>query len=335
VPANLTPEYFKAEQWYREATTNDEKILALERMLAVMPKHKGTDHLKADLRRKLSKLKEAPPGKGKAKRVDIFHVQRSGVGQIVLLGVPNSGKSSIVAALTNAKVNAADFPFATTAPVPGMVQFEDVQIQLVDMPPITADYIAPGQVGTYRNCDLIAVVIDLSAGAKEQMDVCLDFLESRGLLIDAETPAVDQQGNMLGKRAFCICTKSDIAKPGAFKALKKSRPSASLRAGKRQFEFIEISTETGAGLDKLPENLFRLLNIIRIYAKPPGKKPDMDEPFTLPAGSTVMDMTTAIHRELADKLKFARIWGTGVYDGQNAQRNHVLNDKDIIELHFS
>lgn len=327
MPANLTPEYFKAEQWYREATTNDEKVLALERMLAVMPKHKGTDHLKADLRRKLSKLKEAPPTKGKGKRVDIFHVLRGGVGQIVLLGTPNSGKSSIVAALTNAKVNAADFPFATTAPVPGMVQFENVQIQLVDMPPITADYVAPGQVGTYRNCDLIAIVIDLSAGTKEQIDICLDFLESRSLLIDADIPAVDQQGNMLGKRAFCICTKSDIAKAGALKTLRKSC--------RYRFEFVEVSVETGAGIDKLTGDLFRLLNIIRIYAKPPGKKPDMDEPFTLPAGSTVMDMTTAIHRELADKLKFARIWGTGVYDGQNAQRNHVLNDKDIIELHFS
>jgi ribosome-interacting GTPase 1 len=327
MPANLTPEYYKADQWYREATTPDEKILAIERMLAVMPKHKGTDHLKADLRRRLSKLKESPAGKGRGTRVDIFHIQRSGVGQIVLLGVPNSGKSSIVAALTNAKVNTADFPFATTAPVPGMVQFEDVQIQLIDMPPITADYSAPGQVGTYRNCDLIAIVIDLSAEIKEQMDICLDFLESRSLLTDAETPAVDQRGNVLGKRVFCICTKSDIAKPGAIKALKQSC--------KRPFEFVKISTKTGAGLDKLPEDLFSLLNIIRIYAKPPGKKPDMDDPFTLPAGSTVMDMATAIHRELTEKLKFARIWGTGVYKGQTVQKNHVLNDKDIIELHFS
>ncbi len=343
MPANLTPEYFKAEQWYREATTPEEKILALERMLAVMPKHKGTDHLKADLRRKLSKLREAPAKKGKAKHVDIFHVQRTGVGQIVLLGTPNCGKSSIVAALTNAKVNVAEFPFATTVPVPGMLMFENVQIQLVDMPPITADYIAPGQVGTYRNCDLIAIVIDLSAETKEQMRICLDFLESRSLLIDAETPAVDQQGNMLGKRAFCICTKSDIARPGALKDLKKLWPSAlltslktgALRAGKRRFEFVEISAQSGAGLDKLPGTLFRLLKIIRVYAKPPGKKPDIDEPFTLPAGATVMDLATAIHRELTDKLKFARIWGTGVYDGQNVQRNHVLNDKDIIELHFN
>jgi len=327
MPANLTPEYFKAERWFREAATAEEKVLALEQMLRVMPKHKGTDHLRADLRRKLSKLKEAPTKKAKAKHVDVFYIPQSGSGQVVLLGTPNCGKSSIVAALTNAKVNVADFPFATTAPVPGMVTFEDVQIQLVDMPPITADYSAPGQVGTYRNCDLIGICIDLSADVNEQWRICMDFLESRNLLVDAETPALDSHGNPLGKKAFCICTKSDIAKHDAFKMLKKSC--------KRPFEFVEISTETGDSIEKLPGFLFRLLNIIRIYAKPPGKPADMDDPFTLPAGSTVMDLAAAIHRELAEKLKFARIWGTGVYDGQNAQRNHILNDKDIIELHFS
>jgi ribosome-interacting GTPase 1 len=326
MPANLTPEYFKAEKWYREATTADEKILALEQMLAVMPKHKGTDHLKADLRRKLSKLKEAPVQKGKGKHVDVFHVPRSGSGQIALIGTPNSGKSSIVAALTNAKVNVADFPFATTAPVPGMVTFEDVQIQLIDTPPITADFISPGQVGTYRNCDVIGIVIDLSADIGEQLGNCLDFLESRRLLIDAETSAVDEQGNALAKKAFCICTKSDIAKAGAIDKLKQSC--------KYPFEFVEVSTLSGAGLEELSAMFFRLLGIIRIYAKPPGKPADMGDPFTLPAGATVMDLATAIHRELAGKLKFARIWGTGVYDGQNAQRNHILNDKDIIELHF-
>jgi ribosome-interacting GTPase 1 len=327
MPANLTPEYFKAERWYREATTNEEKILAIERMLAVMPKHKGTDHLKADLRRKLSKLKEAPVAKGKGKHVDIFHIQRTGVGQVVLLGTPNCGKSSIVAALTNAKVNIAGFPFATATPVPGMVRFEDVQIQLVDMPPITTDYSAPGQVGAYRNCDLIALCIDLSADVKQQLQICLDFLESRNLLIDEQTPAVDGRGNVLGKKAFCICTKCDIAKPGALEILKESL--------RHPFEFVEVSTKTGEGLGKLPAVFFNLLGIIRIYAKPPGKKPDMDEPFTLPVGSNVSDLAAAIHRELADKLKSAKIWGTGVYKGQNVQKNHILNDKDIIELHFS
>ena len=326
MPANLTPEYFKAEKWYRSATTNDEKILALEQMLRVIPKHKGTDHMRADFRHKLSKLKEAPTKKA-SKHADIFHVPRGGAGQIVLLGAPNSGKSAIVAALTNARVNVADFPFATGAPVPGMMKFEDVPIQLVDMPPITADFSAPGQVGTYRNCDLIAVVIDLSDNVTEQMDICLDFLESRSLIIDADTPAIDEHGNTLGRRNFYVCTKSDIAQAGALEKLKGQC--------RYPFEYIEVSAEEPAAMDRLSAEFFRLLNIVRVYAKPPGKKPDMDEPFTLPAGSTVMDLARSIHRELAEKLKYARIWGTGVYDGQNTQRNHVLIDKDIVELHFS
>jgi len=326
MPANLTPEYFKAEQWYRTAATNEEKILALERMLAVMPKHKGTDHLKADLRRKLSKLKEVATQKGRAKRIDIFYVPRTGSGQVALLGTPNCGKSSIVAALTNAKVNVADFPFATIGPVPGMVEFEDIQIQLIDMPPITADYIATGQVGTYRHCDLIAIVIDLSTDTEEQLSVCLDFLESRNLIIDAETPTLDQQGNVLGKKAFCICTKLDIAATGAFEKLVESC--------KYPFEFFEVSIQTGTGLEELPSVLFSQLGLIRIYAKPPGKPADMNEPFTMSAGSTVMDLAVSIHRQLAEKLQSARMWGTGFYDGQNVQLNHALHDKDIVELHF-
>jgi hypothetical protein len=327
MPANLTPEYFKAEKWYKSAATNEEKILAIERMLSVMPKHKGTDHLKADLRRKLSKLKEAGTQKKGGSHADVFHVPRSGAGQIALLGSPNCGKSSILAALTNAKVNVAEFPFATSVPVPGMVTFEDVQIQLVDMPPITTDYIAPGQVGTYRNCDLIAIVIDMSGDVIEQFRICMDFLESRNLLIDAETPASDDQGNALAKEAFCVCTKSDVAKAGVLEILKQSC--------RRPLEFVEISAVTGTGLKELPGVFYRLLKIIRVYAKPPGKPADMTEPFTLPVGSTVMDLAVQIHRQLSEKLKSAKIWGAGVYDGQNVQRNHILQDKDIIELHFS
>jgi len=300
--------------------------MALEQMLRVIPKHKGTDHMRADLRKKLSKLKQAPIKKGGAKHVDIFHIPRSGAGQIVLLGTPNSGKSAIVAALTNARANVADFPFATSAPVPGMVKFEDIQIQLVDMPPITADFVVPGQVGTYRHCDIIGIVIDTSDDVGEQMEICMGFLESRNLLIDEKTAGQDQQGNVLAKRAICICTKSDIGRSDAVNILKKHC--------ERRFEFIEVSTQTGAGLEELRTALFRNLQIIRIYSKPPGKKPDMTEPFTLPAGATIMDLATAIHRELAEKFKYARIWGTGVYDGQNVQRTHILNDKDIIELHF-
>ncbi len=159
MPANLTPEFQKAQEWFRSASTDSEKILALEEMLRAIPKHKGTDHMQADIKRKLSKLRAAAESGKKrgGKHVDVFHVPRSGAGQVALIGLPNSGKSSIVGALSNAKVNIADYPFATSVPVPGMIHFEDVPIQLVDTPPVTADFAAPGQVGTYRGADLIGI----------------------------------------------------------------------------------------------------------------------------------------------------------------------------------
>jgi len=328
VPANLPPDYKKAEEWFRSAQTNEEKILALEQMLSIMPRHKGTDGLRADLRRKLSSLKEATTQQKKSSgHADIFHVPRTGAGQVVLLGLPNTGKSSLLATLTNAKVVVADFPFATHAPVPGMVKYEDVQIQLVDMPPITADYAAPGMVGTYRNGDMIAVVIDLSQDVEEQALVLLEFLESRSLLLDEKTPAMDSQGNVLGRKGVCICTKADIAPAGASELARRSFD--------KPIEFLQVSTQTAEGLDKFAELLFRKLDIIRIYAKPPGKPADMDAPFTLPASTTVQGLAATIHRELAEKLKSARIWGTDVYPGQSVHLTHVLHDKDVVELHFS
>jgi hypothetical protein len=326
--ANLTPAYRDADERFRNATTNEEKIAALEEMIATVPKHKGTEGLQADLKRKLSKLKEAAsqPKKGSGGHVDIFHIPRSGAGQVVLLGMPNTGKSSILAALTKAKVVVADFPFATQVPVPGMVRYEDVQIQVVDMPPITAEYSAPGQVGTYRNGDLIALVIDLSQDVEEQILILMDFLESRKLLADGKTPAVDGQGNAQGRKAVCLCTKADLAPNGAFELVKSSCD--------KMAEFLRLSIPTAEGLDKLGEMLFRQLSILRVYAKPPGKPADMEDPFTVPAGSTVQDLAKAIHRELAEKLKSARIWGTGVYDGQSVHLTHTLHDKDVVELHF-
>jgi ribosome-interacting GTPase 1 len=322
MPANLTPQYKKVEEQFRAATTDEERIVLLEEMLRVIPKHKGTEHIQAELKRKLSHLKDAGTAKkSHGKTVDIFHVVHGGAGQVALIGTPNSGKSSILAALTNAKVTVADFPFSTHAPVPGMAHYEDVHIQLVDMPPITADFVTPGQTNTYRNCDLIAIVIDLSADVLEQMETCLKFLESHELLA-----ATAQQADTLHKQAFVIGTKADIATEGTLATLKELT--------NRPFEYIDISIKTAQNLDKLVSLCFNLLKIIRIYAKPPGKPVDMKDPFTLPVGSTVMDLATHIHRELAEKLKTARAWGTDVYDGQSVQRTHILHDKDIIELHF-
>ncbi|MBN1788640.1 MAG: TGS domain-containing protein [Sedimentisphaerales bacterium] len=328
MPANLTPEYHKAEQWFRQASTTEEKILALEEMMRVIPKHKGTDHMRADLRKKYSALKEdAEKKKKKAGGVDPFHIPKSGAGQVVLLGLPNSGKSAIVSSVTHAKTHVADFPFTTPMPIPGMAQFEDIQIEIVDMPPITADFVMPGMINALRNCDLIAVVIDLAGDIEEQAGACFDFLESKRLLLDPDNPIIDESGKSLARKCFILATKKDLAPQNAIDNLKAKLT--------RPIEIVEISTEDNTSLDVMIADIFRLLDIVRVYAKKPGQHADMTEPFVLPRGSTVMDLAQSIHRELAEKLRTARCWGSGVHDGQNVHRTHELCDKDIIELHFS
>jgi len=326
MPANLTPVYLKADKWFREATTDEEKILALEEMMRVIPKHKGTEHIQADLRKKMSALKESAEKKKKASHgFDIFHIPKTGAGQVVLLGLPNSGKSSIVAATTHAKAHIADFPFTTSIPLPGIAQFEDIKIEIVDMPPITADFAPAGIINAYRNCDLIGVCIDLSGNIAEQVKVCFDFLEEKRLLLNEGT-------NSLGRKCFIIATKTDISSPEKIDELKKILI--------KPYEITAISVNDRTSLDKMLAEIFRMLNIVRIYAKKPGHEPDMKEPFILRKGSTVMDLAQSIHRELAEKFKNARCWpsaGSGgkIHDGQNVHKTHILCDKDIIELHLA
>ncbi len=330
MPANLTQQYKKAEERYKAAETDREKLEALQEMLREIPKHKGTEHLQGDLKRRLSRLKAVMAGSSKksgTKHVDVFHVPKSGAGQVALVGMPSSGKSAILAALTSAHVNVADYPFATDKPIPGMAMFEDVKIELVDAPPITADFAAPGLVSTYRGADMLAIVIDLAGAVLEQMEVCTAYLDSHTLILDESTGEQDETGNRLARKTFVIATKSDIAPAGTLETLKELT--------ERKFEYIEVSTETGVGLDVLMRRIYQMLDIVRIYAKKPHKAADMTDPFTLKRGSNVHDLAMLVHRELAEKLKSARAWNSPkIHDGQNVQREHVLSDKEIIELHF-
>lgn len=331
MPANLTPEYRRAETLLREATTNEEKISALELMLQTIPKHKGTDHMQADIKRRLAKLRQAPAGPSGKRQADIFHVPCSAAGQVVLLGTPNSGKSALVAALTNAHVQVADFPFSTHSPVPGIMQYEDVQIQLVDMPPITPDHVEPGQIGAYRQADLILLVVDLSAAdVTEQMQICIDFLEERTLIRPADIQADDRFFKRMVRPCLGVAAKSDLASADDLAVLREM-----FRSKTDSIDLLSVSAIEQESLDRLARRIFEELRLVRIYSKLPGKEPDMNEPFTLSAGATVNDLARKVHRELADKLRYARIWGQDKFPGQQIPRNYQLNDKDIIELHFA
>jgi len=321
MPENLTPMYRKAEETFRQATTVAEKIAALEEMYALLPKHKGTEKMQAEIRHKLSKLREAGDVRHHG-AIDQFHVEKHGAGQVVLVGTPNSGKSALVGALTKAHVNVAPYPFATHLPVPGMMPFEDIQIQLVDMPPIVPEGIPGGMMGTFRNADILALAIDLAADVLEQVDACLGVLGQCGLV----PPGREAPEGGAAKRMILVGTKLDL--PGAdasFEALKE------LHAG--LMPMLAASATTLHGLGEIPRICFRLLGVVRVYSKEPGKPPDMERPFVLPQGCTVLDLAAAVHRDIAQNLKRARIWGANMYDGQPVQRDHVLADRDVLELH--
>lgn len=327
---NLTPQFHEADARYRAAKTPEEKLAALEEMWRELPKHKSSEKMQADLKKKLSAARKAVQHGGRtgAAKTDPFHVPRSGAGQIALIGTLNVGKSSIVAGLTHAHVNVADYPFATVLPAPGMVPYEDVQIQLVDTPPVTADHVPPGLPGLWRSADALIVVADVSSDSVlEDVETCLNHLAERHIeLTDGPRRRPDETSVTLKVPGLVLANKIDA--PGASDALAMLREWLADRA-----RIEPVSTRDASLLARLPELAFRLIRVVRIYAKPPGKKPDLNDPFVLPLGSDVHALAHKVHRGLEHRIRSARIWGHGVADGQNVHLDHVLHDKDIVELH--
>ena len=328
--ANLTPQYHDAEAKYRAAGTPEEKLAALEEMWRELPKHKSSEKLQADLKKKLSATRKAlqQTTKKGATKADPFAIPKSGAGQIALIGTPNVGKSSIVGALTHAHVKITDYPFGTPLPLPGMVPFEDVQIQLVDTPPVTADHVPPGSPSLWHTADALIVVADLSADSLlDDTETCLRHLTERNIeLTDGPRRLPDEDNDKLRVPGFVLANKLDV--PGAEDNLEMLREFCG-----RRVSIEPLSTRDEAQTARLPEIFFKLVRAIRVYAKPPGRKPDLDEPFVLPAGSDVHDLARKVYRGLEQRIRSARLWGYGVADGQNVHLDHELHDKDIAELH--
>ncbi len=183
--ANLTPQFRKAETRHREADTPEEKLAALEEMWRELPKHKSSEKLQADLKKKLSAArKDVQHGGKKAPvKVDPFYVPKSGAGQIALLGTPNVGKSSIVGGLTSASVKIAEYPFSTAMPIPGMLSYEDIRMQLIDTPPVTAEHVPPGFPGLWRSADALVVVVDLATDSLlDDAEKCRQRIQPSGSL---------------------------------------------------------------------------------------------------------------------------------------------------------
>ena len=332
MPANLPPQYFEAEKKLRTAKNNADKVMVLEEMLAIMPKHKGTDHLRADLRRKIAKLTEAADKKSATQRTSML-IEKVGAAQITVIGLPNAGKSHLVSSITNASPSVAAYPFTTHSATPGMMEFENIQIQLIDTPPLTGESTEWWLINTIRRADGLLIVVDLSDAPVAQMENIVAQLERMRIGL-FERKAVAGQGKeeepdvvLYQKKALIIGNKIDLDNNGQnYQALQNKYDA--------QLATIAISAKEGYGLAELKLKIYQMLGIIRVYTKVPGNKPDFTKPIILKRGGKLEDAAAAVHKDFAAKLKYARIWGSGKHDGLMAKRDHTLEDGDIIELHL-
>ncbi len=327
MPANLPPQYFEAEKRFRIAKNPEEKITTLEEMLAIMPKHKGTDHLRAELRTRIAKLNQLAAKKSGAHRASMA-IEKEGAAQIAVIGPPNTGKSQLVASITNASPTVAEYPFTTHNATPGMMEFENIQIQLIDTPPLISQPVEWWLRHMLIRADALLVVIDLSNAPLSQFEDTTVQLQGTRIGFGRR---INEEGTddiiLYQKKGIIIGNKLDLDNTGQNYAALKNKYED-------QLPVIAVSAKDGNGLEELKRAIYQMLNIIRVYTKTPGQKPDFTDPIVLERGSTLEDAAAAVHKDFIRKLKYARIWGSGKHDGVMAKRDHILQDGDVIELHL-
>ena len=210
MPTNLPADYFNAEERFRSATTTEDKIKHLEEMMGTIPKHKGTDHLRADLRKKLSKLKTAATSKKTSKKqVSPYHINKEGAGQIIIIGTTNVGKSSLVANQTNADPEVSAVPFTTWSALPGMMMIDNIQVQLIDTPPLSEEYIDPEFLNLIRRVDLVLIMIDLHADPVQQFEFVLKKLQENRIAPKHLEGKIEVEGFLLHVPTLVVVNKFD------------------------------------------------------------------------------------------------------------------------------
>lgn len=325
---NLTPQYHRAEEEYRRAQSVQEQIECLEKMFILMPKHKASEKLQSDIKTRIKEARaelaaeKAAPKKGKS-----YRYPRQGAGQVVILGAPNAGKSRVLAELTNAEPEVAPYPFTTREPLPGMMPWEDVMVQLIDTPPVTDSLMEAYIPNIVRSADAVLLCFDGSSDdAPDQTAAVIKQLEARKTSLGKESGFVDDDFSRIRLKTLLVVTRSadpDCRDRVAF--FDEMLPTGFDR------QFVEF--DQPESIAALRDAVFKLLGVIRLYTKAPGKPADYTSPYTLPAGSTVEDLAAKVHQDLAEKLKFAKVWGSAAHDGQSVGRDHILADRDLVELH--
>ena len=327
MPANLPPQYYIAEEKYREAKGLADKAAALQQMLAATPKHKGTDHLRADLRAKVAKaLEELESPKRSGGKPSPYAIRKEGAGQAVLVGRCNAGKSQLLAALTSAPAKVAAYPYTTRIPMPGMLPFQNVGIQLVDTPAINDPDVQNQLLSLIRNTGLLVIVVDLSVDPLIDTEEVLATLESAGYRLLGLDEQADPDSSLIQKPCLLVGAKGDEPDADvAFELLEEVYGD--------RFPVKMVSATSEESLAELGETIFNSLGTVRVYLKARGAEPDYDAPQVLNAGSRVEDAAVSVHKDWTRKFKYALLWGSGKYDAQRVGRDYVLADGDVIELH--
>ncbi len=300
MPINAGYEYFNAEKAYLEAKTLDEKIKKLEELIKTAPKHKSSENLLKELRTRLKKLEEKKEKSKKSGKSTKKSIRKEGF-QCILLGLPNSGKSSLLAKITNAAPKISPYPFATSYPELGTMDYQGVKAQIIDLPSIGSEALDQGLINT---ADCIILVIES--------------------LIDLEkiSPYLTKaQGSQI-----ITINKSDLLSQEQQRKLEATLKSKKLNA-------LIISTITNQNLEQLKQKIFEQMHVIRIYTKEPGK-PISNIPLVSKENSTVKDVAESILKGLSNKIKETRITGpSSKFPNQKVGLSHILKDKDIIEFH--
>jgi ribosome-interacting GTPase 1 len=346
MPANLTPEYRAAEAAFRKAREPRERLECLREMLRVIPKHKGTDHLQGDIKRRIKELSDElqAPRKGAARGGPALVVRPEGAAQIALIGPPNTGKSSLHARLTGSGAHVAAYPFTTQHPEPGMMPHEDVYFQLVDLPAVSPEHPVRWLASALQTADACLLVVAPDDPA------CLEQVEAlHRVLRDSHVTLIDRwerAGESAARARSAAGAEEGAGDPFALRlptlllanrADRLADPDAEVRAlldvAGLPYPALAVSARTGHGLGEIGPWLFGHLDIVRVYTKAPGRPADRARPFVLRRGQTVEDVARLVHKDLARSLRYARVWGRAGFDGQQVGRDHGLADGDVIELH--
>jgi hypothetical protein len=253
-------------------------------------------------------------------------IEKEGAAQVAVIGLPNSGKSQLVASITNASPTVAEYPLTTHNAMPGMMEFEDIKIQLIDTPPLVPQAAQWWLPHMLRRADALLVMVDLSDKPLAQLEAIREQLEKMRIVIGDAGAESEPEVILWTKKALIIGNKLDLDNGQNYRAL--------LDSYKGRLPVAAISAKEGSGLEELRLKIYRMLDIIRVYTKAPGQKADLADPIVLPRCSTLKDAAASVHKDFGQKLKFARIWGSGKHDGIMAKRDHILQDGDVIELHL-